>query len=179
MRYLSRAGIAAGITAAAIATFLGAPAMAGAVRDEVVADDLPPFAVETFDYPRSEEILAEHGILLERGDGHIVADLECATQPDEDGVGAMRVRYTVESGGARTLCLVVRGDHGRIDLRVPNVYSIRGDGYETGAGHEYTAVVDTPSGEPVEITGDADSYTPVGIGADPDSEPTVLLQITV
>lgn len=179
MRYLSRAGIAAGITAAVMATFLAAPAMAGAVRDEVVADDLPPFAVETFDYPQSAEIFAEHGILLERGDGHIVADLECATQPDEEGIGAMRVRYTVESGGAKTLCLVVRGDEGRIDLRVPNVYSIRGDGYETGTGHDFTAVVDTPSGAPVEIEGEGDTYTPVGIGADPGSEQTVLLQITV
>ncbi|MBO0610078.1 hypothetical protein [Myceligenerans salitolerans] len=178
MGYLSRAGIAAGVAVAATATFLGAPTMAEAVRGEAAAD-LPPFAVETFDYPRSDEILAEHGVLLERGDGRIVADLECATEPDEDGVGAMRVRYTVESGGARTLCLVVRGDSGRIDLRVPNVFSIRGDGYETGVGHDFTAVVDTPSDDPVEITGDGDSYTPVGIGADPDSEPTVLLQITV
>ncbi|MBE1878307.1 S1 family peptidase [Myceligenerans pegani] len=135
--------------------------------------------IERFAYPDAERIGAQLGIELISGDGNIVVDVECATQPDEDGVGAMRVRYTVESGGARTLCLVVRGDSGRIDLRVPNVYSIRGDGYETGTGHDYTAVVDTPSGEPVEITGDADSYTPVGIGADPDSERTVLLQITV
>ncbi|MBO0610079.1 S1 family peptidase [Myceligenerans salitolerans] len=135
--------------------------------------------VERFAYPDAERIGAQLGIELVSGDGNIVVDVECATQPDADGVGAMRVRYTVESGGARTLCLVVHGESGRIDLRVPNVYSIRGDGYETGTGHDFTAVVDTPSGEPVEITGDADSYTPVGIGADPGSEPTVLLQITV
>jgi hypothetical protein len=62
---------------------------------------------------------------------------------------------------------------------VPNVFSLRGDGYEEGAGHDYTAVVDTRSGEPVVITGEPDSYTPVGIGADPGSEQTVLLQIKV
>ncbi|MFE7503802.1 trypsin-like serine protease [Promicromonospora sp. NPDC057488] len=135
--------------------------------------------VERFAYPDAERIGQQLGIELISGDGHIVVDVDCATVPDEDGVGAMRVRYTVESGGARTLCLVVRGDHGRIDLRVPNVFSIRGDGYETGTGHDFTAVVDTPSDEPVTITGDPDSYTPVGIGADPASEPTVLLQIKV
>jgi hypothetical protein len=135
--------------------------------------------VERFAYPDAARIGEQLGIELISGDGNITVDVECATVPDEEGVGAMRVKYTVESGGARTLCLVVRGDSGRIDLRVANVYSIRGDGYEEGAGHDFTAVVDTPSGDPVEITGDADSYTPVGIGADPNSERTVLLQITV
>ncbi|MFC8798998.1 trypsin-like serine protease [Promicromonospora sp. NPDC057138] len=135
--------------------------------------------VERFAYPDAERIGALLGIELVSGDGHIVVDVECATVPDDENVGAMRVRYTVESGGARTLCLVVRGDSGRIDLRVQNVFSLRGDGYEIGAGHDYTAVVDTPSGEPVTITGEPDTYTPVGIGADPGSEQTVLLQITV
>ncbi|GAB3813736.1 hypothetical protein GCM10028799_12110 [Kribbella italica] len=135
--------------------------------------------VEGFAYPGAARILDELGVELISGDGHIVLDEGCVVQPDEAGVGSMKVLYTVESGGRRTLCLTVLGDTGRIDLMIPNVYSIRGDGYESNTGHDFVARIDTPSDPVVEIEGDSDSYNPVGIGADPESEPTTLLQIRV
>ncbi|MFI2364595.1 S1 family peptidase [Promicromonospora sp. NPDC019610] len=139
----------------------------------------PGNLIETFAYPDAERLNALLGIELISGDGHIVIDEGCVRTPDESGVGSMRVLYTLESGGRQVVCLAVLGEAGRIDLMIPNVYSIRGDGYETGAGHEFVARVDTRSGPVVEIDGDPDSYNPVGIGADPASEPTTLLQIRV
>ncbi|MEV6283344.1 trypsin-like serine protease [Kribbella sp. NPDC051770] len=135
--------------------------------------------VEEFAYPGAARILDQLGVKLISGDGHIVLDEGCLVQPDETGVGSMRVMYTIESGGRRTLCLTVLGDTGHIDLMIPNVYSIRGDGYESNTGHDFVARIDTPTGPVVEIEGESDTYNPVGIGADPESEPTTLLQIRV
>ncbi|MEV6358651.1 hypothetical protein AB0M40_38945, partial [Streptomyces hydrogenans] len=44
---------------------------------EAVADAAPGYAVENYDYPNADKILAEKNIVLKRGDGHIVL-ADCA-----------------------------------------------------------------------------------------------------
>ncbi|MET8750872.1 hypothetical protein ABZW32_12350, partial [Streptomyces sp. NPDC004667] len=58
----------------------GAPARAEASAMTAVAEDGPGYAIEDFGYPNADKILAERGITLKRGDGHIVlADCGSAT----------------------------------------------------------------------------------------------------
>lgn len=139
--------------------------------------------VEEFAYPGATRILDELGVELVSGDGHIVIDETCGTQPDENGIGLIKVRTTENIGvihqGVPTVCFKVLGSTGRLDLMIPAVYEIRGDGYQPGTGHEGTAVIDTASAPPVEVELNPDGYTPVGIGADPENEPTMLLQLRV
>lgn len=139
--------------------------------------------VEEFSYPGAARIRDELGVELVSGDGHIVIDETCGTQPDDNGIGLIKVRTTENIGVIHqrfwTVCFKVHGTTGRLDLMIPAVYEIRGDGYQPGTGHEGTAVIDTPSAAPVEVELNPDGNTPVGIGADPDNEPTTLLQLRV
>jgi hypothetical protein len=161
MRNLSRAGIAAGITAAVMATFLAAPAMAGAVRDEVVADDLPPFAVETFEYPQSEEILEEQGLLLKRGDGHIVL-AECESEEN---------LLTLLARGRDDVCFRTTGATGFLSLEVDSVYGVRTNDSDN------THLEMTAEGDEVEYDIPADTWE--GVGEAVDGREHVLVEIRV
>jgi hypothetical protein len=74
--------ILAGVTAtAALVVAVGFAVPSGPTSDRTVAvaDGTPAYAVEDFNYPQADKILAEQGILLKRGDGHIVL-AECGSQ---------------------------------------------------------------------------------------------------
>lgn len=161
MRYLSRAGIAAGITAAVMATFLAAPAMAGAARDEVVADDLPPFAVETFDYPQSAEIFEEQGFLLKRGDGHIVL-AECGSEEN---------LLTLLARGRDDVCFRTTGTEGFLSLELDSVYGVRTNDSDN------THLAMTAEGAEVEYDIPADTWE--GVGEAVDGREHVLVEIRV
>ncbi|MFC8867231.1 hypothetical protein ACFUAC_06180 [Streptomyces sp. NPDC057148] len=57
-----------------------------------VADEAPGYAVEDFNYPGADWIQQEQGIVLKRGDGHIVL-AECGS---EEGLMELWVRYRAE-----------------------------------------------------------------------------------
>jgi len=125
--------------------------------------------VEDFSYPGAAAILAEHNVELISGDGHIVF-ADCNTPPVND-IGVIEV-WTSELSQAR-VCFKALGPVGRLDLRIPAVSEIFGD------GHNGTATVITESGE--ETTKDLipDGSTQFGQGSGPGNEPTTLLQLTV
>ncbi|MGO4463813.1 hypothetical protein AB4039_42145, partial [Streptomyces sp. M-16] len=56
----------------------GVPARVDASAMGSVADEGPGYAIEDFGYPNADKILAERGITLKRGDGHIVL-ADCAS----------------------------------------------------------------------------------------------------
>ena len=144
-------------------------------RTIVVQDSI----MERFSYPNAAQILEQLNVRLISGDGHILL-ADCDTAP-VNNVGVVHVWTTEligpDAGGH--ICFRVTGPTGRLDLEVPGVYSIRGDGQQQGYGHQLTAVVDTPSGTPKTVVVNPSGYTPVGIGVDPDNEPTTLLQLRV
>ncbi|WBB52258.1 trypsin-like serine protease [Verrucosispora sp. WMMD573] len=135
--------------------------------------------VEDFSYPGAGTILAEQNIELISGDGHIVL-ANCAMPPTGD-IGLLEVWTTDEigQGGIGRICFDVLGPVGRLDLRVPAVYEVRGDGRRQGAGHNGTATVTTDDG--VVTTKDLDPSGSIqfGIGEGEDREPTTLLQLTI
>jgi hypothetical protein len=135
--------------------------------------------VEGFSYPDAQRILAELNVRLISGDGHILL-ADCATPP-VDNVGVIKVFTTELLGpdGAGLVCFEVLGPTGRLDLEVPGVFEIRGDGQRADTGHQLTAVVTTESGPPTTVVCDPSGSTQVGIGADPNAAPTTLLQLRV
>jgi hypothetical protein len=166
---------------AAVLGLGGAGLLIGAsAPTRAVADDAPPSIVEDFSYPGAEQILAEQNVRLISGDGHILL-VDCATPPEGD-IGLLKVWTTDEQIGADgigRICFKVTAPTGLLNLEVPGVYEIRGDGQRMGTGHEVTADLRSDDGEDVTVEVDPDGSTQVGMGADPEASPTMLLRLTV
>jgi hypothetical protein len=135
--------------------------------------------VEDYSYPGAAQILATQNVKLISGDGHILL-ADCAMQP-VNNVGVIKVWTTEPIGesGIGQICFKVLAATGRLDLEVPGVYEIRGDGQGPGNGHPLTAVVKTDTGSPLTVVCNPSGSTQVGIGADPNNDPTTLLQLRV
>ena len=160
MRNLSRAAVGTGVVVVAVATFLAGPAMAGAVQAETAAD-VPPFAVEEFDYPQAEEIQAEQGFLLKRGDGHIVL-AECGSEEN---------LLTLLARGREDVCFRLTGAEGFLTLELESVYGVRTNDYDN------THLEMTAEGDQVEY--DIPANTWEGVGEATDGREHVLVEISV
>jgi hypothetical protein len=135
--------------------------------------------VETYQYPGAAEILASLNIRLIGGDGHIVL-ADCTTAP-VNNIGVIRVWTTepIGANGGGQICFKVTAPTGRLDLEVPGVFEIRGDGQQPGTGHALTAVVKPDGGTATAVPVNPSGSTQVGIGVDADNSPTTLLQLRV
>ncbi|MFD8818561.1 hypothetical protein ACFV23_45505 [Streptomyces sp. NPDC059627] len=126
---LVRRALAAAATAAlawlavSVAGPGGAAASGRPAADAVapLADEAPGYAVEDFGYPGADKILAEQGITLKRGDGHIVL-ADCGSQ---SGLLQVWARSKAE------ICFRVTGDSGYLSLEIPSVYGVQGNAYST------------------------------------------------
>ena len=181
MRSMSRMVVvsAIGVTVLAV-TAVGVAAAAG--RTNAAADPPPDDAgsiVEDYSYPGAAAILETQHVKLIAGDGHILL-ADCTTPPSGD-IGLIKVHTTEEIGpdNQGLICFKVTHATGRLDLEVPAVYEIRGDGQRPGTGHECTAELTTDDGEHTKVVVNPSGSTPVGIGADPNNQPTTLLQLKV
>ncbi|MEV6816520.1 hypothetical protein [Micromonospora sp. NPDC051296] len=160
---------------AAAAAFAGA---AMAIVEDLPTENNGGSIVEDFSYPGAAGILESQGVELISGDGHIIL-ADCKTPPAGD-IGLIKV-YTTEligQNGEGLVCFKALGPVGRLDLKVPAVYEIRGDGQRPGAGHNGTATVVTSGGVRTTKDLDPDGSTQFGIG-EGGKEPTTLLQLTV
>jgi hypothetical protein len=158
MKFISRllvAGAVAGTTVLAVTTTggTGAPSVAP------VADEAPGYAVEDFNYPQADKILAEQGIKLKRGDGHIVL----ATCGDP-------TLLEVWARSKEKICFRVTGNQGYLSLEIPAVYGVKGNDYNT----DVTMTVDSEE-KSFEVT--KNTWTPVGESADPQGRDHMLLEI--
>ncbi|MFC0529780.1 FG-GAP-like repeat-containing protein [Phytohabitans kaempferiae] len=143
-------------------------------------DGLGTSVVEGYRYPNAEQILAEQNVKLISGDGHILL-ADCATPPQGD-IGLLKVYTTEEEigvDGIGRVCFKVRAPYGFLDLEVPGVFEIRGDGLRTGTGHEVTADLRDDDGEQITVDLVPDGSTQVGLGGDAHASPTMLLRLTV
>ena len=125
-----------------------------------VADEAPGYAVEDFNYPGADKILADQGITLKRGDGHITL-ATCAT-----GTGQLEVW----ARSSDKICFDVTGNSGYLTLEIPSVYGIKGNDYAT----EATMTVDTET-TTYDITQNA--WTAVGESADPEGREFMLVEL--
>ncbi|MFF3577761.1 hypothetical protein [Streptomyces mirabilis] len=112
-------GTAAAGALAVLATTAGALVPPSEKADTAsVADSTPGQAVEDFDHPQADEILAEKNFVLKRGDGHIALADRVA------GTGQLELLARNNSG---KICVKVVGDEGRLTLEIPAVYSVKGN----------------------------------------------------
>ncbi|MFE7507775.1 hypothetical protein [Promicromonospora sp. NPDC057488] len=86
----------------------------------VAADELPPFAVEDFDYPGADRILEERGFLLKRGDGHIVL-AGCSD--------ANVIRVSARGLANEDVCFRVTGNSGHLTLELNGTYLVQTNNY--------------------------------------------------
>ncbi|MFD8134429.1 hypothetical protein [Streptomyces mirabilis] len=113
----------------------------------------PPSAVEDYGYPGADRILAEKGIKLKKGDGHILL-AEC----DQT---AQQIRVlTVEdasAGRAGTYCFKALGKTGLLTLELPRVFAVE------AADHPIRADL-TANGETTSVNVEKDGWASVGEG---------------
>jgi hypothetical protein len=179
--------VAGAVTATTLVTAVGgaavAAAWAGGTPDAqgpitaATADEMPPI-IETFEYPNAEQIFQRTGVRLVRGDGHVVI-ADCQTPP-VNNLGVIKVRTTeiatIDNG---VVCFKVLNSTGFLQLEVPAVYEIRGDGQKSGTGHNITAIVKTEDGVLPPILVKPSESTEVGIGKSADNKPTTLLELRI
>ncbi|MFJ7899366.1 hypothetical protein ACIQ6V_02400 [Streptomyces sp. NPDC096198] len=125
-----------------------------------VAGEAPGYAVENFNYPGADKILAEKNIVLKRGDGHITL-ADCAS-----GTGFLEVWARSKD----RVCFQVTGNSGWLTLEIPAVYAVR--------GNDYAAQVDMTVGtEEKSFDVAKNTWTAVGESADPQGRSHMLVEI--
>lgn len=156
------AGTALAALAAGALTWFAVADGTSAAEDTVapVAGETPGFAVETFDYPQADKILAERDIVLKRGDGHITL-ADCAT-----GTGQLEVWAHDKD----KICFDVRGNSGWLTLEIPAVYGVRGNDYATQV--DMTVGTEEKSFDVAKNT-----WTAVGESADEQGREHLLVEI--
>lgn len=115
------------------------------------AADGPVSVVDDRAYPGAEEIFAEHGVRVIKGDGNIRYAPDCAANPD-----LFRVERLVGSD-LLTTCFEVRGPRGFLTLELANAFLVR------GAGRTVTAK-STFEGETETVTVPPHQYEAIGSG---------------
>lgn len=141
------------------------------VKRAAAAADATNSLIETFDYPNADQ--APAGLTLVSGDGHILW-VSC----DAVTTGDVQLIH-VHTSSLTEFCFQVSGTTGLLNLQVPAVYDIRGDGYADGAGHNLTATVQVNGSDPTTVPIDPNGDTGVGIGDPKTNKPAVLLQLRV
>lgn len=157
---------AAAVVAGSVAT------MSGTVLAAEPADTPPPL-VEDFSYPGADQILAEHGLKLFSGDGHIlfVDSREYDEGPCPVGQVQVERSLDVEPYG-KFFCFRTIGTTGVLTLEVPTTFGVR------GGNTEIQATAQLPEGEK---TYEIPPNTPVAISPGDDNElpKAVLVELRI
>jgi hypothetical protein len=117
------------------------------------AGSTPPAAVEDYSYPGADRILAEKGIKLKKGDGHILlADCDQTAQQ-------IRVLTVGDPavGRADVYCFKAIGETGQLTLELPRVFAVE------AADHPVSADL-TANGETTSVNVEKDGWASVGEG---------------
>jgi hypothetical protein len=120
-----------------------------------------PATVESYDYPGAAQVLAERGIHLHRGDGHIVL-VNCGPDPNSPPADMILIQtYDSQLPGDPNFCFKATGTSGYLTMEIPLSYLIRGDNNHTIAATVET--LDNPTTIETERV-DPHEWQPVGIG---------------
>nr|WP_237497978.1 hypothetical protein [Streptomyces sp. SID8377] len=148
-----------------VSTFAAAaPSPTTASRTAV---EIAPFAVEDFSYPNAANVLAEKGILLKRGDGHIVL-AECGATANQIRVLTVK---DASVGRDELYCFQATAGTGYLTLELPRVFAL-----ET-ADHPISADL-TADGVTTTVEVAKDDFAPVGEGTVGGAR-SVLVEIRV
>ncbi|MFC8873151.1 hypothetical protein ACFUAC_36830 [Streptomyces sp. NPDC057148] len=160
-RIIATGALGAACAAAVVTSTYGSSAAADPATAKV-ADSGPGYAVEDFNYPQADKIEAEQGIVLKRGDGHIVL-AECGSA---DGLLEIYTRAN------SMVCFRATGTSGYLSLEIESVYGAKGAS-ELNADLTLKA----PDEDVQEVSVPKDAYTPVGESIDPEGRAHVLVEI--
>ncbi|WP_170220804.1 hypothetical protein [Amycolatopsis cihanbeyliensis] len=120
----------------------------------------PPVIVEDSSYPNADQILAESGVELLKGNGRILFT-ECV-----DGADVIRVH----SRSVNEFCFSVTAQGGYVTMEVSEVYLIKAD------SHDLQAILNV-KGDIEQVNIDKNEWKSVGEGTDPENGPSTLLEI--
>jgi hypothetical protein len=113
-----------GVATVVAAAVLVLPGAGSAARE--VADAQAP-AVEDFTHPGADRILAEHGLRVFKGDGHIVFVTSHTYDEGQCDVGQIQVEKALDAEPFGVYyCFRTRGTTGFLTLEVPATFGIRG-----------------------------------------------------
>ncbi len=165
MPFRARNLVASGIVAAC-ATLAGISVASADDPPPSQADSNPPFAVEDYGYPGADQILAEKGIKLKKGDGRILlADCDGAAQQIR-----VLTRRDDSVGRAGTYCFTAPGKSGRLTLELPQVFAVE------AADHPISADL-TAAGKTTTVAVPQGGFESVGEAA--GGAPSVLVELRV
>ncbi|MEI5033375.1 hypothetical protein RB201_12445 [Streptomyces sp. S1A(2023)] len=150
---------AACITAAATVAFADEAESNPATR---LANEAPSSLVEDFNYPQADKIEEERGIVLKRGDGHIVL-AECGSSSD------LMVVYSRTTGQT---CFRTTGDVGYLSVEIPAVYGIKGS-----TSHETDITLTAENSEQKVALAKAE-WKGVGQSTDPQGRDHTLIELS-
>ncbi|MFK8849633.1 hypothetical protein [Streptomyces sp. Ac-502] len=150
--------LAAGAAAAAAVLLAGTGATAAGQPDQAASSE--PSGVEDFNYPQADKIFKETGLLLKRGDGHIVL-ADCDSAP-----GLVEV-FARDKG---KFCFRVTGKQGYLSMELDRVYAIRGNDFALRANMKVKE-------RSVSFDVAKNTWTAVGETADPNNRDHTLLEL--
>jgi hypothetical protein len=147
----------AGISTLAVAT--AAPQTRAAAADETE----PPYVVEDFTYPGADQVLAQKGIVLRSGDGHILL-ADCSADH--------QITVWTRQNAEGRYCFRVIGSTGSLTLEVRDVHAVQTEERAVRASL-------TSNGKTTSVDVAKDDYKPVGEGDIKNPVPAVLVEIKV
>ncbi|MGC4876809.1 hypothetical protein ACLQ26_11195 [Micromonospora sp. DT43] len=131
--------------------------------------DAPPSIVEDYTHPGADAILAEHGLKVFKGDGHIVFDSARPYTGTQCPVGLIQVEkhLDVEPYGMY-YCFRLIGSKGYLTLEVPGTFGVRGGSEEIQVKAKLPddtvlPTVTVPPNQPVAIRPGDEGETPQAI----------------
>lgn len=127
--------------------------------------DPQPSLVEDYSYPGSAQVLAQRGITLIRGDGHITM-VACGA-PNLVEVRSSNVPADKDPDPGH-YCFNVAGTSGSLTLDIPNAFQVKGD------GHTVTATI-TVNDQTSTVAVTKNGWTGIGVGSGPN--PATLLKL--
>ncbi|MBB4926403.1 FG-GAP-like repeat-containing protein [Kitasatospora kifunensis] len=127
------------------------------------AESAPPSAAEDFSYPGAAKILADRGITLKSGDGHIVL-ADC-------GSGTGLVQLYSRTATPSEVCFKITDRTGYLSLEIPQIYNIKGD------DHAIKATLNT-AGTVTSFDLAKNAWTPVGEGSSTGASTLLELNAT-
>ncbi|MFF3195489.1 hypothetical protein [Streptomyces misionensis] len=165
LKLIARTGITACVVAAVAGVWFTSSASTAANPSPPVtaANDTPGYAIEDFNYPGADRVQQDKGIVLKRGDGHIVL-AECGSQ---DGLMEIWLRYRQDH-----VCFRVTGNSGYLSLEIPAVYAVR------SAADQSSDVTMTVDDQEAQYSIPKGAAKPVGESTDPDGRDFTLLEIS-
>ncbi|MFD9219492.1 hypothetical protein ACFWDI_05550 [Streptomyces sp. NPDC060064] len=162
------AGVVGTVTAFGGACTLAVASAAPQTRATTTAaasagEAVPSYAIEDFAYPDADRILADRGIVLRKGDGHIMLT-ECSA-PHQIQV------WTLQNAEGK-YCFRVTGKTGNLTLEVNKVHAIQTEERAVRASL-------TMDGKTTTVEVPKDDYKPVGQGEGNNPAPAVLVELKV